>query len=195
MATRVLLALLLAAACAAGAGAQQSMGAPVMMAPPPRGAPAAAAPLSDLAAPGRMLMLRHGNAPGGGDPPGFKLGDCATQRNLDEKGRAQARATGAAIRAALGPALAARTRVYSSQWCRAEETARLLGLGAPKPLPGLNSFFSDPAAEAKTLPALRAFLAGLPKDGPPVILVTHQVCGWPPALAAGGLSCGPRARC
>jgi hypothetical protein len=39
-----------------------------------------------------VALIRHGNAPPGyGDPPGFKIDDCATQRNLDEKGRAQAR--------------------------------------------------------------------------------------------------------
>jgi phosphohistidine phosphatase SixA len=134
----------------------------------------ASLPLSELSKPGRVLMLRHANAPGTGDPPGFRLGDCATQRNLDASGRAQARAMGAALRAALG-AKAASAKVYTSQWCRAEETAKLLGLSKPQPLPALNSFFSDPASSEKTLAGLRAFLAGLPQNGSPVILVTHQV--------------------
>src|SRR6266851_6811811 len=44
---------------------------------------------------GHVALIRHGNAPPGyGDPPGFKIDDCATQRNLDEGGRAQARALG-----------------------------------------------------------------------------------------------------
>ena len=47
-------------------------------------------PLSGLAKPGRVLMLRHAQAPGIGDPPGFRIGDCTTQRNLDAGGRAQA---------------------------------------------------------------------------------------------------------
>ena len=47
-------------------------------------------PLEELARPGRVLMLRHATAPGVGDPPGFRLDDCATQRNLDAAGRAQA---------------------------------------------------------------------------------------------------------
>lgn len=33
-----------------------------------------------------LLILRHANAPGLGDPPGFRLSDCSTQRNLDERG-------------------------------------------------------------------------------------------------------------
>ena len=82
-------------------------------------------PLAELAQPGRVLMLRHATAPGFGDPPEFRLGDCSTQRNLDATGRAQATALGERLRAAgLGEA-----RVFSSAWCRCQETARLLNLG------------------------------------------------------------------
>ena len=40
---------------------------------------------------GHVALIRHGNAPPGygGDPPGFKIDDCKTQRNLDEQGRAR----------------------------------------------------------------------------------------------------------
>ena len=41
-------------------------------------------------------LLRHATAPGIGDPAHFRLDDCATQRNLSEAGRQQARAIGAA---------------------------------------------------------------------------------------------------
>src|SRR5207249_10628394 len=53
-----------------------------------------------LAKGGHVALIRHGNAPPGygGDPPGFKLDDCATQQNLDERGREQARALGEAFR-------------------------------------------------------------------------------------------------
>lgn len=127
--------------------------------------------LEALVQPGRVLMLRHANAPGYGDPPGFRIGDCRTQRNLDERGRAQARATGERLRA-LGIREA---RVYSSQWCRALETARLLGLGEVRELPALNSFFQGHAEREPTLATLRDFLARQTADGPPLILVTHQV--------------------
>ena len=43
-----------------------------------------------LRAPGAVVLLRHSFAPGGFDPPGARLDDCSTQRNLDESGRAQA---------------------------------------------------------------------------------------------------------
>ena len=70
---------------------------------------------------GVVLAFRHARAPGTFDPPGMRLDRCETQRNLDETGRAQARALGEALRAAgLRPA-----RVRSSPWCRCLDTARL----------------------------------------------------------------------
>jgi len=132
---------------------------------------AGAVSLAELAKPGRVLMLRHANAPGIGDPPDFKLEDCSTQRNLDAAGRAQAQALGRH----LAQAGVKEARVYSSQWCRCLETAKLLNLGPVKPQPTLNSFFARSGQRETTLAALRSFLAGLPTNGPPVILVTHQV--------------------
>jgi phosphohistidine phosphatase SixA len=76
---------------------------------------------------GHVALVRHGNAPPGygGDPPGFKIDDCATQRNMDERGRAQARAVGEAFRQH-----AVRVdKILSSPWCRCLETARLMALG------------------------------------------------------------------
>ncbi|MGR3547141.1 MAG: histidine phosphatase family protein, partial [Roseovarius sp.] len=61
---------------------------------------ALAAELSALKAPGVVALMRHALAPGTGDPAAFRLGDCATQRNLDARGRAQAQETGAALRTA-----------------------------------------------------------------------------------------------
>lgn len=70
---------------------------------------------------GVVLALRHALAPGTFDPPGFRIGDCSTQRNLDDEGRAQARRLGAWFSArALQPA-----RVRSSPWCRCVDTATL----------------------------------------------------------------------
>ena len=132
----------------------------------------AAAPLSltELAKPGRVLMLRHAFAPGTGDPPGLRLDDCATQRNLDDNGRRQAARLGREL-AAAGIASA---RVYSSQWCRCMETAQRLQLGPVATLSALNSFHGRPHDRETNIAALRAFLARLPVDGTPVVLVTHQ---------------------
>jgi phosphohistidine phosphatase SixA len=127
-------------------------------------------PLEELARPGRVLMLRHANAPGVGDPPGFRIEDCSSQRNLDAAGRAQATQLGGR----LAKAGVARAKVYSSQWCRCLETARLLQLGPVTELTALNSFFGRSQDRESNVAALRAFLARLPTDGPPVVLVTHQ---------------------
>jgi phosphohistidine phosphatase SixA len=136
--------------------------------------PAAAAAelvLAELAKLGRVLILRHALAPGVGDPQSFELRDCSTQRNLDSTGRAQAVELGKRlVRAGV-----TRAKVYSSQWCRCLDTARLLDLGSVEELLALNSFFRRPEAREGQLAALRTFLSKLPVDGPPVILVTHQV--------------------
>lgn len=131
---------------------------------------AAESALAELAKPGRVLLLRHALAPGNGDPPGFRLDDCTTQRNLDATGRAQAVALGAR----LARAGVTKARVFSSQWCRCLETARLLGLGPVTALPQLNSFYPSPHEREARIAGLRAFLAAQPSDGPPLILVTHQ---------------------
>lgn len=80
-----------------------------------------------LARGGHVALIRHGNAPPGrgGDPPGFRIDDCGTQRNLDETGRGQARALGDVFRA-HGVRV---DRVQSSPWCRCMETARLMAVG------------------------------------------------------------------
>ena len=120
---------------------------------------------------GDRLDQAAGWRPGFGDPDGFRVDDCATQRNLDDAGRRQAAAIGAWLRD-RGIRSA---RVYSSQWCRCLDTARLLGLGDVTPLPSLNSFFQRREQRADRLAALRAFLARQPRHAEPLVLVTHQV--------------------
>ncbi len=121
--------------------------------------------------PETVLLLRHAYAPGTGDPPVFRIGDCSTQRNLDDAGRRQASRMGESLKQ-MG---FARARVWSSQWCRCLETARLLDIGPVQELPALNSFFSQPQQQALHVSALRDFLSGVPLGEGPMILVTHQV--------------------
>ena len=125
-----------------------------------------------LARGGHVALARHAEAPGVGDPPNFRLGDCATQRNLSEEGRRFSRDLGALFRR-RGVAVA---RVLSSQWCRCLETARLMDLGLVEPAPeALNSFFGNASEREQSTAALRRLLAGLPRDGAAALLVTHQV--------------------
>lgn len=71
---------------------------------------------------GHVLFIRHAlTTPGFGDPSGFRLEDCATQRNLSGEGRAQARRLGEVLRARMVPV----GEVLASPWCRCIETARL----------------------------------------------------------------------
>ena len=87
---------------------------------------------SALRAGRHVALMRHADAPGGvGDPPGFKLDDCASQRNLSAKGRADAQRIGARLRSE-GIALEA---ILSSPWCRCIDTATLLELGPVKTEP------------------------------------------------------------
>lgn len=115
-----------------------------------------------------FAMIRHALAPGAGDPPGFALGDCSTQRNLNEIGRAQARRVGDHFRAAG----IWRARVYSSQWCRCRDTAAEMNLGPFQELPLLNSFYDDPTRGGRQIEALRAWVARQPLTEP-TVLVTH----------------------
>jgi phosphohistidine phosphatase SixA len=121
-----------------------------------------------LDAPGAFAIMRHALAPGTGDPAEFKLADCSTQRNLDERGRAQARAIGEAFRA-RGIAFDA---ILTSQWCRTTETAELLDIGPVTGAPQLNSFFRDFSTRDQQTEATRALVAGAQGL---LMLVTHQV--------------------
>src|SRR5215468_699860 len=91
-----------------------------------------------LTEPGAVVVLRHSYAPGGFDPPGVRLDDCSTQRNLDETGRAQATRVGEAFRA-HGVTVG---QVLSSPRCRCLDTGRLAFGGAQASMP-LQGALSD----------------------------------------------------
>ncbi len=126
---------------------------------------------AELAKPGAIVLFRHATAPGVGDPPGFKAGDCATQRNLDDQGRAEARRLGERFRS-RGIQVGA---VLSSQWCRTRETARLAFGSQARDEPAFNSFFRlpPPGRDAQTARA-RQVLADWRGPGT-LVVVTHQV--------------------
>lgn len=119
---------------------------------------------------GGVLLIRHAaTEPGLGDPPGFVIGQCRTQRNLSEAGRQAARDLGAWMREQQVQPDAVR----SSQWCRCQDTARL-AFGRFEDWSALNSTFAgqgDPVAQQQ---ALLARLQALPA-GHTEVWVTHQV--------------------
>ncbi len=119
---------------------------------------------------GSVALMRHADAPGIGDPPGFRLDDCRTQRNLSEAGRAQARRIGEQF-ARRGIAVAA---VVTSRWCRTRETAELAFPGKVRDEALFDSFFEDREREPARTAAARALIERW--RGPGVlVVVTHQV--------------------
>ncbi len=119
---------------------------------------------------GAIVLLRHAPAPGYSDPPQFRLGDCSTQRNLDDHGREQARRLGIAFRARNIRVGA----VWSSQWCRCRETADLAFPGQAREDAVFNSFFEDSGRGPAQTDAARQRLRQW--NGPGVlVVVTHQV--------------------
>lgn len=116
-----------------------------------------------------VVFMRHAIAPGFGDPENFSIHNCATQRNLDESGRHQAREIGTQ----LGASAIQFVEILSSEWCRCKETAQLLNVGPLQTFSGLNSFFQSHADATETLTRLRQRLRSL-KPGV-TLMVTHQV--------------------
>jgi len=120
-----------------------------------------------LRAPGSVVVLRHSYAPGGFDPPDARLDDCATQRNLDEAGRAQARRVGEAFRQngiAVGT-------VLSSPRCRCLDTARL-AFGRVEAWDVLQGSLGDAERRRALVTEIQRRI-GEHVDGPPLVLVTH----------------------
>lgn len=120
---------------------------------------------------GVVAAFRHSLAPGTFDPPGFRLGDCSTQRNLSEDGRAQARAVGAWFKQRqLQP-----DKVLSSPWCRCVDSATL-AFGAADTWPALGSPRGSPeTTSAGHLRELRAALTtATSKTGRFEVWFTHM---------------------
>ena len=117
-----------------------------------------------------VIFMRHALAPGIGDPNNFKIGDCSTQRNLNETGIAQA--------VLIGKQLKKNSiqfnKIYSSQWCRCYQTATLLDLGKVHEFAGLNSIFQNFVSRRETLQKLEQKLSEISLNKL-VIFVTHQV--------------------
>jgi phosphohistidine phosphatase SixA len=134
---------------------------------------------------GYVLLLRHAIAPGVGDPANFKIGDCSTQRNLSEEGRAQAKAIGAWLKSEQIKI----ARVESSRWCRSIETAKLMDIGKVRQNPNLDSLFNsdNPIADPKTTATREQIIKHRNKKGL-LVLVFHQINIM--ALAGGGVTSG-----
>ena len=129
-----------------------------------------------LASSEHILLIRHAHAPGVGDPPGYSLERCETQRVLSDDGKRQSVRIGDWLRKQ-----GVRTgRVLSSVWCRCQQTAERLNFGPIQIEPSLGSFFDEPGKGPAQNRQLQQLISRelLGKDGKALILVTHHVNIW-----------------
>ena len=126
-----------------------------------------------LASNEHILLIRHANAPGVGDPPGYSLERCETQRVLGDDGKRQSVRIGDWLRL-QGVSTG---RVLSSVWCRCQQTAERLNFGPIQVEPALGSFFDEPDKGPLLNRQLQQLIAGelATKAGKALILVTHHV--------------------
>jgi len=119
---------------------------------------------------GYVVLLRHAQTvPGTGDPPGFRLNDCATQRNLSQAGREQAAQIGRMFRDRKIPVV----QVLSSQYCRCLDAAQLLNLGTVKPFPALNSIFEDRTTATAQTQQIRQQILNHRNTKGVIVMVSH----------------------
>ena len=118
----------------------------------------------------KVILIRHSLAPGGGDPTGFKIDDCKTQRNLNRAGIIQSKKIGKLFK--KNKVLI--DQVLSSQWCRCKDTAKY-AFGDYKEFTALNSTFQSPydKNEIKQLKQLYSFVKKWHGKGKNLVLVTH----------------------
>lgn len=130
---------------------------------------------------GQVILLRHAlTTPGSGDPPGMRLDDCGTQRNLSDEGRRHAQRIGEQFRERGIPV----ERVLSSPWCRCLETARL-AFGKAEVSPPLSNLFGRYENRERQTREMRALLREAPKASN-LVLVSHGST----ILALTGVSLG-----
>jgi len=118
----------------------------------------------------KIILIRHALAPGGGDPAGFKINDCRTQRNLNQAGINQSKRIGELFQKNQVPI----DKVLSSQWCRCKDTAKY-AFKKFKEFSALNSTFQSPydKNEPRQLKEIKNFVKKWDGKGKNLILVTH----------------------
>jgi broad specificity phosphatase PhoE len=120
-----------------------------------------------------VILIRHASTvPGLGDPAGYRLDDCSTQRNLSEEGRAESRRIGERFRSERVRV----ARVYTSPWCRCRETA-MIAFGQAEDWEPLSSIFDYPHREAEYTERVKKRIGGYARRPPAgnVVMVTHNV--------------------
>ena len=118
----------------------------------------------------KIILIRHSKAPGFGDPPGFRIKDCKTQRNLSKEGIDQSKKIGKLFQKNQIKI----DQVLSSQWCRCKDTAKY-AFGEYKEFTALNSTFQSPfdKNEGKQLKELYNYVKKWNGNGKNLVLITH----------------------
>ena len=119
----------------------------------------------------KLIFIRHAYAPGNGDPAGFNLNDCSTQRNLSDDGRKQAQRIGEFFNKNKIEI----DKVLSSEWCRCKETAKI-AFKNYSTNSFLNSFYSSKFSKNKDkqVKAFNYYIKNLEIEKN-LIFVTHYV--------------------
>ena len=120
----------------------------------------------------KIILIRHSIAPGSGDPTGFKIKDCKTQRNLSKEGINQSKTIGKLFKKNEIKI----DKVLSSQWCRCKDTAKY-AFKNYKEFSALNSTFQPPHDKnaKKQIKELRDFIQKWNGNDSNLVLVTHYV--------------------
>jgi broad specificity phosphatase PhoE len=137
----------------------------------------AASPVDDvvklLRAGGHVIVFRHGATHADqADTDPLNLDNVAKQRQLNDKGRAQARTVGDVFKAAGVPI----GKIVSSRFYRAMETARLIGGKEPQVTLDITEGGQvvSPNENNRRAQAFRALVAAPPDSGTNTLIVTHK---------------------
>jgi phosphohistidine phosphatase SixA len=117
---------------------------------------------------GKIILIRHSEAPGTGDPTNFDLNDCKTQRNLSKEGIEQAKRLGEFF----GKNNIPFEKVYSSEYCRCKDTARY-AFKDFQTFSGLNSTFADPSKTPAYMKKTKEFIGKLDKNKNYIFVAHH----------------------
>jgi len=118
----------------------------------------------------KIFLIRHASAPGGGDPGGFKINDCSTQRNLDKTGIKQSKNIGKLFKKKSIPI----DKVLTSQWCRCKDTAKY-AFKDYKEFSALNSVFQSPFIknEEKQIKEIKEYIKNWKPRNKNLVMITH----------------------
>ena len=129
--------------------------------------------LQSLRAGGYVIVFRHGGTyPDQADTDPLNHDNVARQRQLNDQGRADARAVGEALRRAGVPI----GKVYSSRFQRAVETARLMSGKEPQTTLDVTEggLVVSPNENNRRAQAFRALAAAPPDPGTNTLIVSHK---------------------